>query len=41
MSKEWMSKKITGNRDDWKETQGQTVNMVARPSQERDEERRA
>jgi hypothetical protein len=27
--------KITGNEDDWKKTQGKTVNMVARPSQER------
>jgi hypothetical protein len=38
MSKEWMStayQKDTGNEDDWKKTQGQTTNTVARPSQER------
>jgi hypothetical protein len=38
MLKEWMStqyKKITGNEGDWKETQEQTTNTMARPSQER------
>jgi hypothetical protein len=28
-------KKISGNVDDWRKTWGQTINMVARPSQER------
>jgi hypothetical protein len=26
---------ITGNENDWKKTHGQTMNTVARPSQER------
>jgi hypothetical protein len=30
-----LEKKITGNEDDWKKSQGHTINKVARSSQER------